>query len=214
MKKWLSMAGKIHVAWAMTAILLAGVIAWRGLQTTDHGPAPAVSFVTLSGERLSLDSLRGHPVLVTFWSTNCRPCMDDMAHLTRMHSVLGAKGLKIIAVAMPYDPPNRVLEMARRQSIPYTVALDIQGKVVGAFGNVPGTPTTFLIGPDGSIASRTIGPLDPARLAERIREMIKTGSARRFPEVRAAPLAVAASTGNGTSSPGILRYYSRSGSPS
>ena len=160
--------------WAVLPVLLLSGLAWSILQRTEQISAPEVSFITLSGQRISLNSLRGHPVLVTFWSTSCRPCMDDMTHLIRMHGELGAKGLKIVAVAMPYDPPNRVLAMARGRGIPYTVALDVQGKVVDAFQDVPGTPTTFLIGPDGRIASRTVGPLNAERLAKHILEMLET----------------------------------------
>ena len=167
------MKGKTRWGWALTAMVLLSVIAWRGLQTTNGVPAPDVSFITISGERISLGSLRGHPVLVTFWSTSCRPCMEDMTHLTRMHGELAAHGLEIVAVAMPYDPPNRVLEMARSRALPYTVALDVRGEVVNAFGDVPGTPTTFLIAPNGRIASRTVGPLDPVGLTKRIHDMME-----------------------------------------
>ncbi len=160
--------------WSILAVLVLSILAWLGLQRQEQIPAPAVSFVTLSGQRISLDSLQGYPVVVTFWSTSCPSCMDDILHLTRMHEELGARGLRIIAVAMPYDPPDRVLAMARGRGIPYTVALDVRGQVVSAFRDVPGTPTTFLIGPDGRIASRTVGPFNPDRLAERILEMLET----------------------------------------
>lgn len=168
------MRRRFRITWGVIAILMMAVVASSLIQTSEHGPAPEVSFVTLSGQRESLGSLRGHPVLVTFWATSCPYCVDDMTHLIHLHENFAANGLRIIAVAMPYDPPNRVLEMARKRSIPYTVALDVHGHVLGAFGDVPGTPTTFLIGPDGNIAWRTTGPLDPVRLTERIRDMIDT----------------------------------------
>ena len=163
---------KFRLIGAIMAILLMGAVTFSLVRTYHHRPAPDVSFVTLSGQHTSLASLRGHPVLITFWATSCPHCVDDMPHLIRMHESFAAKGLRIIAVAMPYDPPNRVLKMARERNLPYTIALDIQGRVLTAFGDVPGTPTTYLVDPDGAIAWRTTGPLDPARLTERIREML------------------------------------------
>ena len=120
------------ITWGVIAILLMAVVASSFFQRSARGPAPEVSFVTLSGQRVSLASLRGHPVLVTFWATSCPYCVDDMAHLIRLHEKFVGKGLRIIAVAMPYDPPNRVLEMARKRRIPYTIALDVQGHVLDA----------------------------------------------------------------------------------
>ncbi len=163
---------KFRTVGATMVLLLTGVVTLSVFQTYEHRPAPEVSFVTLSGQRVPLGSLRGHPVLVTFWATSCPHCVDDMPHLIRMHESFAAKGLKIIAVAMPYDPPNRVLKMTRERNLPYTIALDIQGRVLAAFGDVPGTPTTYLVDPDGAIAWRKTGPLDPVGLTERIREML------------------------------------------
>jgi len=145
---------------------LLAVTAWLTLPTPR--PAPAVSFTTLEGKTLELASLRGQLVLVTFWATSCPHCIEDMAALSEMHRELGPRGLRIIGVAMPYDPPNRVLAMVEARRPPYTVALDVQGRVLRAFDNVPGTPTTFLVGPDGAIIERTIGPLDAERVKARI----------------------------------------------
>jgi len=142
------------------------VTAWLVLPAPR--PAPEVSFTTLEGKTLELASLRGHPVLVTFWATSCPHCIKDMVALTEMHRELGPRGLRIIGVAMPYDPPNRVLAMVEARRTPYTIALDVQGRVLRAFEKVPGTPTTFLVGPDGTIVERTIGQLDARRMKARI----------------------------------------------
>ena len=170
----MSAVARVRPSLAAAGFVLLGVAAWVMLHTADRRLAPEVEFVTLSGQRIDLHSLRGHPVLVTFWSTSCRPCVDDMAHLIRMHEELQERGLRIVAVAMPYDPPNRVIAMAQARSLPYTVALDVQGVAVAAFGAVPGTPTTFLIGPDGGIVTRTVGPLDAATVTEQLLTMMES----------------------------------------
>ncbi|MDJ0862635.1 MAG: TlpA disulfide reductase family protein [Gammaproteobacteria bacterium] len=170
----MSALARVRPSWAAAGLVLLVLAAWVMLHTADRRLAPEVEFVTLSGQRIGLNSLRGHPVLVTFWSTSCGPCVDDMGHLIRMHEELEDRGLRIVAVAMPYDPPNRVIEMARARGLPYTVALDVQGKAVAAFGDVPGTPTTYLIGPDGGIRARTVGPLDVATVTEQLLTMMES----------------------------------------
>lgn len=163
---------RIILAGAATA----GVVAVAGLMRLWLQPprlAPRVVFVTLEGQRLALSSLRGRVVLVTFWATSCPACLRDMPQLVALHQELEPRGLTLIAVAMPYDPPSRVLLMSRQRALPYTVALDVQGKVLQAFGDVPGTPTSFLIDPDGRIVDRQVGPLDFPALKARIMALVE-----------------------------------------
>ena len=167
------MSPKYRLTVSMMAVLVTVLVAWHWLPGAKFGRAPDVSFITLAGERMSLSSLRGRPVLVTFWATNCPHCINDIGNLISLHRELGPRGLKIVAVVMPYDPPNRVLQMARAREIPYTIALDLQGRVLEAFEDVPGTPTTFLIGPDGTIAQRSVGPLNVTDLTERILAIVE-----------------------------------------
>ncbi len=161
------------VVWTAAAVIVValGALAW--LWAPESRLAPAVSLTTLDGERLTLASLRGRPVLVNFWATSCRTCVRDMPELMRLHRELGPRGLTIIAVAMPYDPPSRVLTMAQERRIPYPIALDVQGEVLRAFGDVPGTPTTYLINSEGRIIERHTGPLDFEILRARIMAMFE-----------------------------------------
>lgn len=163
----------LWTAFAALAFALA-IIAW--LRPPEPRLAPQVSFTTLDGQRLPLSSLRGKPVLVTFWATSCPTCIRDLPDLAAVHRELGPRGLALIAVAMPYDPPNRVLRLVRERGLAYTVALDVQGQVVRAFGDVPGTPTTYLIDGDGRIAERHVGPLDFPSLKARIISMLGTAA--------------------------------------
>jgi peroxiredoxin len=126
--------------------------------------APDAVFTTLKGEQLSLKDLIGRPVLVTFWATDCPTCIEEIPDLIALHEQFKAHGLKIIAVAMPYDPPNHVLTLAEAKQLPYAVALDPDGSLVKAFGNVQLTPTTFLIDRSGEILLHKVGAFDLATL--------------------------------------------------
>ena len=67
------------------------------------------------------------------------------------------KGLEYVAVAMSYDPPNYVLNYSETRALPFQVALDTDGKLARAFGEVQMTPTTFLIDKQGKILKRYLG---------------------------------------------------------
>ena len=146
---------------AATVLLVVGGLAFVLMQRT---PAPAVSFTTLSGEKLPLETLRGKVVLVKFWATSCPGCIKEMPDLVKMHQKYRAKGLETIAVAMSYDPPLYVANYTRDYGLPFVIALDTEGSVARSFGDVRLTPTMFVIGKNGQILQQTVGEPDFAKL--------------------------------------------------
>ena len=158
---------------AAAALVFLATLAYVWLAPGGLSQAPQVAFKTLKGEHVTLDSLRGKPVLVTFWATSCVGCMEEMPHLISLYNELNEQGLEIIGVAMDYDPPNHVLETVQRRNVPYPISLDIDGGIAKAFGDVRLTPTNFLIHPDGRIVFKKIGEVDMARLHTDILEMLK-----------------------------------------
>ncbi|NDP49032.1 MAG: TlpA family protein disulfide reductase, partial [Sulfuriferula multivorans] len=74
------------------------------------------------------------------------------------------RGFEVIAIAMSYDPPNYVASFVKTRQLPFPVALDVNGEHARAFGNIQVTPTTFLIGKDGSILEQKLGDFDFVKL--------------------------------------------------
>lgn len=142
---------------ALFALLLFGSAAGIFWLVDRTQLAPDHTFTTLKGEQIALRQLRGSPVLVTFWATDCASCLSEIPTLIDWHHRFANRGLKIIAVAMYYDPPNRVMELARERSLPYNVALDADGTGAADFGNVNLTPTTFLIDSAGKLIFHQVG---------------------------------------------------------
>lgn len=149
-------------------LVLLAVIGYLSLPPAGPTSSPDITLVTADGEQLALESLRGKPLLVTFWSTTCPSCIHEMPHLAALHNELAPRGLKIIGIAMYYDPPNQVLAMRKSRNIPYTIALDMRAEAAQAFGDVRVTPSTFLIAPDGRIVYRQAGMLSMERVKKRI----------------------------------------------
>lgn len=146
-------------------ILLAFFIGGALIYTLVSKPlAPASSFTTLKGEKIALDDLRGKVVLVNFWATSCPGCIKEMPGMIETYKAYKGKGFEIIAVAMPYDPPNYVMKFVQDWQLPFPVALDVKGEAVAAFGNVSLTPTSFIIGKDGALLEKKIGELDFVKL--------------------------------------------------
>lgn len=134
--------------------------------------APNSIFTTLTGATVTLKELQGKPVVVTFWATDCAVCIKEIPYLAKLYQQFHPQGLEIIAIAMYYDPPNRVKFMSQAKQIPYPVVLDISAKHAQAFGNIRLTPTTFLISPSGTIALKKVGLLDEIELQQRIENFL------------------------------------------
>ncbi|BEV07314.1 TlpA disulfide reductase family protein [Methylophilus sp. VKM B-3414] len=126
--------------------------------------APEVTFTTLDGQKISMQSLRGKTVLVNFWATDCSGCIKEMPDLIHTYQQYKDKNLVVIAVAMPYDPPAQVLNYTQEKALPFAVMHDGYGEMVKAFGNVNLTPTTFIFDGNGNRIQKTIGELNFAEL--------------------------------------------------
>ena len=122
--------------------------------------APRADFITLRGEKVSTQSLRGKVVLVNFWSTSCVTCVEEMPKIVQTYNKYRDRGFDTVAVAMSYDPPNYVLAYAVSKKLPFKVALDPLGNVAKSFGEVDATPTTFVLDKRGKVVARYVGEPD------------------------------------------------------
>jgi peroxiredoxin len=163
------------IAIAVFAIALIGILAYVWFSPSGLKKAPTLAVTTLEGKTISLDSLRGKPVLVTFWATTCPGCVKEMPHLVKLYNELGPKGFELIALAMSYDPESQVREMVKLKQLPYTVGLDRDGSAADAFGGVKLTPTSFLISPDGRIVRQKLGEMDMNAVHNQILGMMEKG---------------------------------------
>ena len=141
------------------AILVLTSIAYLWIAPSGAQQAPDITLQLLDGKKLKLSSLKGKPVLITFWATSCPGCIKEMPHLIELYDELHSEGLEIIGIAMPYDRPDYIMEMVKRKNVTYRIAFDLKGEAVRAFGNVSLTPTTFLIDDKGKIIKKKIGEM-------------------------------------------------------
>jgi peroxiredoxin len=142
----------------IAVIAAAGIAAYFGHFQTQ--PAPAVTFTSLAGEKMSMGDLRGRVVLLNFWATDCVVCVREMPRLTQTYRRFESRDFEMIAVAMRYDPPNYVIRYTEKNALPFKVALDPMGELAKAFGNVRLTPTTIVIDRHGNMVKRIVGEPD------------------------------------------------------
>ncbi|WP_047249227.1 TlpA family protein disulfide reductase [Chromobacterium subtsugae] len=143
---------------AALALLAIASIAYALL--FSRNPAPEVKLTSLAGVSTNTAALKGKVVLVNFWATSCPGCVEEMPEIKKLHQQYAGKGLNVVAVAMSYDPPNYVQSFVAHNQLPFFVALDPQGEVAKAFGDIQLAPTTFLIDKQGNIIKRYVGVMN------------------------------------------------------
>lgn len=95
--------------------------------------------------------------------------MPELAHLYETYE---PQGFELIAVALPSDRPDAVLNLAEEKNLPYPVAIDLNGSVLKQFEPVRVTPTAFLISADGKIVNRYVGRMNMDKLRASIDELL------------------------------------------
>ena len=119
-------------------------------------PAPAISFVDLAGNTVSLAEFTGKIVLVNLWATWCEPCLREMPSLERVQSRLGDK-LAVVAISEDHGGSKTVDPFIDKLGLKSVkVYLDPKSAIERAF-KVQGLPTSFLIDREGRVLGRVEG---------------------------------------------------------
>jgi thiol-disulfide isomerase/thioredoxin len=79
-----------------SAILLAAICAFAG--TSGKEPAPRFNARTSEGDKFSNDSIKGKVVLLEFWRTWCKFCVDEAPFVDKLDHELADKGLVVLAI--------------------------------------------------------------------------------------------------------------------
>lgn len=144
---------------AITLLLLGCESEPRGGAPTLGSPAPAYGAVSLAGDSVSLERLRGRPVLLNVWATWCHPCRAEIPDLQRLHERHAGEGLEVVGVSVDNRSDRGEVErFAEELSMTYPVWLDPEERVSRTF-RIVGVPSTFLIDREGILRYRHLGPL-------------------------------------------------------
>ena len=121
---------------------------------------PDLPFTQLDGSQHRTSAFKGKVTVLNFWATSCTTCVKEMPQIVATHQRFQAQGLETLAVAMSYDPPAYVMQFAQTRQLPFRVAIDHDGSLAKAFGDVQLTPTTLVIDREGKVVKRYVGEPD------------------------------------------------------
>lgn len=108
----------------------------------------------------SFADYKGQVVLLNIWGTFCAPCIYEMPSLQRLHQAYGDSGLKIVAVSIDDAvSEDSVRAFARNLGVTFEILHDPTHEIERAL-QVTGYPETFVVGTEGTIRRKVIGPDD------------------------------------------------------
>jgi peroxiredoxin len=112
--------------WAIDLAVVASlVLALGAWQTRGHlggGEAPGAVLTSLDGEQVSLESLRGRPVLLAFWAPWCPVCAAQSQNLSWVRRAVGDRA-RVVSVAVAYENLEQVRAYVRKHGVDYPVLL-------------------------------------------------------------------------------------------
>ncbi|HKV05534.1 MAG TPA: redoxin domain-containing protein [Candidatus Acidoferrales bacterium] len=119
--------------------------------------APAFAVTTLTGQRVTLDDLKGKVVLLDFWATWCEPCREALPHMRAIAKKFEGEPLVIMSVSLDSDQ-QKWKDYVVSNGMTWTNYCDggFTGPISRLFG-VEAIPHTFTIDPDGILQDEHIG---------------------------------------------------------
>ena len=131
--------------------------------------APAFSLPGLrDGEaRVDLAAFRGRPVVLNFFFSSCKPCIDEMP---RFEAESKRRGDSVVFVGIDhFEARTDGRRIVRRTKVTYPVGWDETGIVAPTYGAIA-FPTTVFIDRDGVVRKRFFAAVS----AETLRRNIDT----------------------------------------
>ena len=119
-------------------------------------PLP-LSGVAIDGRQVSLESMRGTPVLVHYWATWCEPCKVDMAQIRELVAKYGPKKFAVVGIALDSDK-QQLEKFLKAKPIAWPQlheAGGLDGRLAEELG-VLTLPTMILLDAEGKVVDRNV----------------------------------------------------------
>ncbi len=120
--------------------------------TIPGNPAPEWEGISLTGENVSSKSLSGKYILLDFWATWCKPCVEELKNIKQAHKDFANNELKIVGILID-ENKEKVQSFIVSNQISWLQIFDSSSTIKNKF-SVNGIPDPILISPDGKIVER------------------------------------------------------------
>jgi thiol-disulfide isomerase/thioredoxin len=116
------------------------------------------AFAGIEGKLLTMQSLRGRPLLLNFWATWCAPCVAEMPELDRLAREWHSSGANVLGIAIDQEDAVRRFLATTPVSFPVVLGGSEGLALARSLGNAAGgLPFSLLISSEGRVLDRKLG---------------------------------------------------------
>ena len=126
----------------------------------------------MHGADVRLADFKGKVILLNYWATWCGPCKVEIPDLIALQDQYRSDGLVVLGVSQDDDPETlRTFAGTYKMNYPVLVGRD-QPELLDAQGPLWGLPTSYVIGRDGAICTRHVGPATKEEFEREIKALL------------------------------------------
>jgi len=188
MKKFLLFSAVVAICGTIAFHFYRPDFSWEADASSDESgpianmdqPLPHAVLPTLSNDWVDLSSFKGKVVLISFWTTWCSGCVEEVPSLIQLQQEYGAKGFTVVAIAVDDQGEESVESFVQTRRFPvngastaidYPVLLGSE-EVSRKSGFEGGLPAGVLVNRDGQEVKIIRGEVSEASLSRAIRRLL------------------------------------------
>lgn len=126
----------------------------------------------MNGASVKLADFKGKVILVNFWATWCPPCKAELPGLIELYDRYKDQGFVILGISGDDDPETlRAFASDWKINYPMIVGRD-EASLMDAYGPIYGYPISVIVGRDGALCGRHVGPATKEEFEREIKALL------------------------------------------
>ena len=140
----------------------------------DPAEPQATNFTMLdyNGNEITLDSIKGKPIVLNFWASWCPPCRNEMPAFEQAYKLYGSdvQFVMVSHLAWGSDTVESAKAFYEQSGYTFPVYFDTKFEAYSAYG-INSIPRTVFINADGTVSNYITGGISYAILEQEINKI-------------------------------------------
>ena len=131
---------------------------------------PKIELTSVTGEKVSTQSLLGAPLILNIWYSTCEPCRRELPVLASAATQYRDK-VRFVGINIK-DSASVAKEFAAQYGVKFELLLDTNGQFISELG-IATAPVTLAVNAQGTIIGQKAGEINATELDELVKEWLK-----------------------------------------